>query len=233
MPSITFHRRRTSDRTSSDADGRPRVPSAPQPVPSNMRGMRRLEMRRGMEESHYLAQKARTTTLNTPTDMRLLDYVSDYDRNLMCPICRCPLVDPVVLFDCDHCFCRDCLSQTWTEYHPGGPRGTCPTCRREAKLGPKTAVSKILTNILDELVVKCPKHEDGCTAEIKRGQVQDHVNLYCQYAMVECPRLECEQATRRKDANECLHYGASCIDCHDSMFVDNLEVCPSLFSIVV
>ena len=59
--------------------------------------MRRLEARRNMEETHYLTQKARNSKLNPPVDLRNLDYVSKYDDNLVCPICRCPLVDPVLL----------------------------------------------------------------------------------------------------------------------------------------
>lgn len=230
-PTMPFYRRRTSDRdVPSNADTRQRmsVMSAPLPtLPGNMRGIRRLEQRRTMEENHYLAQKARAVNLNPVVDMRLVDYVSDYDRNLMCPICRCPLVDPVVLDSCDHCFCRECLSQTWTEYHPGGPRGNCPTCRSQSRLAAKGAVNKILTNILDELLVKCPKHEEGCTAEIKRGELQNHINLYCTYGFVECPSVDCDQPIKRKDASQCFHSDAACIDCHNTMFVANLEACPT------
>lgn len=197
---------------------------APTAVSTSMRGMRRLEARRGLEESHYLASKARSAHLNAPVDMHMLEYVSNYDTNLMCPICRCPLVDPVILYDCDHCFCRDCLRQTWTEYTPAGPRGNCPTCRASTKLMGRGGVSKILVNILDELVVRCPKHEEGCKAEVKRGAIADHVNLYCEYAMVDCPSQTCELPLRRKDAKECLHYGVSCLDCHATMLLANLEV---------
>lgn len=250
-----FHRRRNSDRANNAppvtlAPGRqspndnahhdddhhhhqhPSSSPLPPAIPSNMRGMRRLEMRRGMEESHYLAQqkKTRTSTLNPPIDLRLVDYVSDYDSNLMCPICRCPFIDPVVLYDCHHCFCRECLQQTWTDYHPGGPRGNCPTCRANTRLKGKDGVSKIIVNMCDELLVNCPKQDEGCTARIKRGELVDHLNLYCQYSLVQCPRFpECEQPIRRKDRANCTHWGVACIDCQQVMFVDNLEVHSSFF----
>jgi hypothetical protein len=193
---------------------------------SAMRGMRRLEARRQMEESNFLNSKARSQNLNPPVDLRLLDYVSPYDENLMCPICRCPFVDPVVLTECDHCFCRDCIRQTWAStYTPLGPRGDCPACRTPAKLGPRSATSKILVNILDDLKVRCPKAEDGCEAQVKRGEVQDHINIYCGYAFVECPADSCEMPVRRKDMAEgCLHYGVSCMDCHETMQKSNLDV---------
>lgn len=219
--------------TSSSPVNRLTLPSPPAEdvrrasMSAELRGIRRLEQRRGMEENHYLSCKARAQSYNPPVDMRLLDYVSPYDNNLMCPICRCPFVDPVVLTECDHCFCRDCIRQTWSTnsgYTPHGPRGDCPSCRTPAKLGPRSATSKILVNIVDELIVKCPKSDDGCKAEVKRCEVQDHVNIYCRFALVECPGEDCELPVRRKDAAQgCLHYGVSCLLCRKELQKWKLE----------
>ena len=189
-----------------------------------LRNMRRLEARRNMEETHYLTQKARNCKLNPPVDLRALDYVSKYDDNLVCPICRCPLVDPVLLMDCDHCFCRDCIRQTWPAHSPLGPKGDCPTCRMPAKLGPRASTTKILVNILDDLVVKCPKSENGCKSQVKRGEVQDHIAIYCGYSMVECKDQNCGQSIQRKDYEQgCLHYTVSCESCHQEMPKAELE----------
>lgn len=174
-----------------------------------------------MEEQHYLNAKTRAQNYNPPVDLRLLDYVSPYDDNLMCPICRCPFVEPVVLAECDHCFCRDCIRQCWNnrrDYNPLGPRGDCPTCRTPAKLGPRNATSRVLVNIVEDLVVKCPKSDEGCKAEVKRGEVADHVGIYCGYALVECVGEDCELPVRRKDAAQgCLHYGVSCASCQKEL----------------
>ena len=189
-----------------------------------LRNMRRLEARRNMEETHYLTQKARNCKLNPPVDLRALDYVSKYDDNLVCPICRCALVDPVLLMDCDHCFCRECIRQTWTTPNPLGPKGDCPTCRMPAKLGPRASTTKILVNILDDLVVKCPKSENGCKSQVKRGEVQDHIDIYCGYAMVECKDTQCGQSIQRKDYDQgCLHYTVQCESCHQEMPKAELE----------
>ncbi|KAK5165378.1 uncharacterized protein LTR77_008907 [Saxophila tyrrhenica] len=180
-----------------------------------------------MEESHYLNCKSRAQNYNPPVDLRLLDYVSIYDNNLMCAICRCPFVDPVVLSECDHVFCRDCIRQSWnsnTSYTPLGPRGDCPTCRTPAKLGPRSATSKILVNLVDELVVHCPKRDDGCKAEVRRCEVQDHVNIYCGYTVIECTDDDCTLPVRRKDAAQgCLHFGVSCLSCHKELQKWKLE----------
>ena len=189
----------------------------------------RHDRRRRLEEGFFPFHRSRPQTLNPPVDLRLLDYVTAYDGNLMCPICRCPFVDPVILNECDHCFCRDCIRQTWTNapnnvYNPLGPRGECPTCRTPAKLGPRSATSKILVNILDDLMVKCPKTDEGCTAQIKRGEAQDHVSIYCGYALVECSADDCELPVRRKDLPQgCMHYDVSCIACRKLMQKSNLE----------
>lgn len=189
-----------------------------------LRGVRRLETRRAMEESHFLAQKARSKPLNPPVDYRSLDYVTEPDENLVCAICRCPFVDPVVLPDCDHCFCRECIRQSWTTPHPLGPRGDCPSCRTPGKLGPRSATSKIIVNILDDLEVHCPKKEEGCAAKLKRGEVQDHITLYCGYGMTECLGKNCDLPVLRKDSTDgCLHFGVCCIDCRQSMLMSNLE----------
>ncbi|KAF2216879.1 hypothetical protein CERZMDRAFT_32780 [Cercospora zeae-maydis SCOH1-5] len=180
-----------------------------------------------MEERNFLKTKARAQNLNPPVDLRLLDYVASPDDNLTCPICRCPFVDPVGLVECDHYFCRDCIRQTWsllTTYNPLAAKGDCPTCRTPAKLGPRSATSKILINIVDDLLVKCPKADEGCPVEVKRGEVQDHISIYCGYAMIECPQEGCELPVRRKDSTRaCLHFPATCVACHEEMLQFALE----------
>lgn len=195
------------------------------PGPMQTRGMQRLEARRQMEEANFLNSKARSRHLNPSVDLRGLEYVSADDENLLCPICRCPFVDPVVLSECDHCFCRDCIRQSWAStYTPLEQRGDCPNCRTPARLGPRSSANKVLHNILDDLLVKCPRHEDGCTATLKRGEVQDHVSIYCPYSLQECPVLTCELPVRRKDADQgCLHYGVSCLECKSALQKSELE----------
>lgn len=154
-------------------------------------------------------------------DLRALDYVSAYDSNLMCPICRSAFVDPVVIADCDHHFCRDCLDYTtsWNQHS-----GTCPTCRRPGRLIGSGSASKLLLNILDDLVVKCPNQLEGCDKQVKRGHLLDHINLYCDCTLINCPQDDCSQKTRRKDAEHCVHQPVSCLACRQPMTVQDLDV---------
>ncbi|GAB7338642.1 hypothetical protein MBLNU457_5375t1 [Dothideomycetes sp. NU457] len=170
-------------------------------------------------------KESHVRSLNPPIDFHLLDYVAECDENLVCPICKCPFVEPIAFNECDHTFCRGCLLRFWgaSQYVPGILRGNCPTCRTACKLIARGATSRILVNILDELIVKCPRHTEGCTAEVKRGEVQDHINGYCGYAWTVCPEEDCGFYQRRKDGEDCLHFGVTCIDCRKSMHMANLE----------
>ena len=131
----------------------------PSPIQSHLdtlfaeftRSRRRLSQSRSRSPSP--STELRTSTrLRVPTilkenskvDLRALDYVSDYDSHLMCPICHVPFVEPVVL-DCDHTFCTACFE----EYRDGtnhSDRSQCPTCRAYL-LAPPQKASRLIVNM--------------------------------------------------------------------------------------
>ncbi|KAI9821829.1 MAG: hypothetical protein M1827_002411 [Pycnora praestabilis] len=78
--------------------------------------------------------------------------------------------------------------------------------------------------MVDELKVKCPYHEDGCKETSTRGDIQDHVEKYCDYAEVQCPSEECHLLVPRKDIKRgCLHYPVTCVDCNLDLTEKELE----------
>ena len=156
-----------------------------------------------------------------PIDLRSLEYIGSFDQNLMCAICHCPFVGPVKL-DCDHYFCQSCVNQAMI-HQPRDAR-CCPTCRRKASRT-SIPVAKIINHILDELKVRCPFHSLGCTEELTRGSVQNHVDRYCAYSEVECPSKDCRLTMERKDsgANRCLHHVVPCQGCKRSFLERDLE----------
>lgn len=157
-----------------------------------------------------------------PVDLRSLEYVESYDHNLMCAICHCPFVQPVRL-DCDHVFCRNCISQALV--HQEYDARCCPTCRRKTNQISIVPAPKIINRILDELVVRCPSHDKGCTGKILRGSVQDHVDHYCDFVELECPLDGCPLTVQRKDArnNKCLHSIIACGYCTLSYTEQHIE----------
>ena len=155
-------------------------------------------------------------------DLRSLDYVTPFDHNLMCAICHCPFITPVKL-DCDHVFCQECVNRAMM--HQERESKTCPTCRTKIRQGVVTPVIKIVTRMLDGLLAKCVFHEEGCTEVVARGEMQGHIDRYCNYSRVHCPLVDCDLKVRRRDTDKgCLHQIVDCDDCYQSMMEQDLEL---------
>ncbi len=154
----------------------------------------------------------------TSVDLRNLDYVSKIDENLICPVCRVALINPITT-SCDHVFCRDCFDQSFRN------SATCPIDRcplmMPHDIGP---THRLILNQLDGLEVKCPNTIDGCEKVLARSMVQNHVDKYCGHAQVSCPEVDCEGKVPRKDLSKgCLHYVATCPDCEERLLQLDME----------
>lgn len=177
--------------------------------------------RRRRRRSHeaYSQVEGAGTEESDKFDLRALDYVLDVDNNLICPICQCPFLKPIQL-ECDHSFCADCLQKSYemrnTTARP------CPTCRRPHSKIVERPAPRYVTRMLDELVVKCP---NVCGMEVKRGEVQNHVDSYCSLSEVPCKHEGCEKTIGRKDVDKaCLHGQVVCESCGKTMMERNIEV---------
>lgn len=157
-----------------------------------------------------------------PVETRSLEYIGSYDNNLMCPICRCPFVDPTKL-NCDHYFCRTCITTALS--HQGSESKSCPTCRRRTSEDSVVAAPKLISRILDELRVKCLYHLKGCPEEMPRGAIQGHIDHYCGFVDIQCPSENCSLLVRRKDASRkrCLHHRVHCQYCDELYYVFDIE----------
>ncbi|CAG8264930.1 unnamed protein product [Penicillium olsonii] len=168
-------------------------------------------------------------------DLRGLDFVSEYDSHLMCPICHCPFVDPVHL-QCDHVFCGSCLSSAITTFRSADSDDfPCPSCRIPAK-EISTSVPRLLINMCDEIRVRCPLLTEGCEEIIPRGHVQSHVEKYCGYRLVPCPDDSCDKMMRSNDVGiktKCMHAVRFCPRCEENVVEQDFEehdvkLCPVL-----
>lgn len=161
-----------------------------------------------------------------PVDLRSLEYVSNYDEHLMCPICHCPFIQPVRL-QCDHIFCRKCLESAITSFGVDSEAAfTCPSCRAPTRDAFKS-VPRLLINMCDEITVKCPYSSEGCQEVLPRAHVQSHVDKYCEYRLLECPGPSCDRKTRRKNfcAERCMHELRRCSLCEEEVMDQNYDVC--------
>lgn len=143
-------------------------------------------------------------------DFRALEYENEIDENLICPICRVPLISPVIT-KCDHVFCQKCIHQA----HSLNP--ACPVDRQPLKLDDETRTApKIIHNQLGNLLVRCPNRSRGCSLVVARSLVENHVNRYCEKTLIPCPHTTCDKTVARKDASKgCLHYDVKCEYCEN------------------
>ncbi len=144
-------------------------------------------------------------------DLHSLEYEEPYDENLDCPICRTPLVEPVVM-RCKHVFCRGCICESM--HHSIN----CPIDRKrmcssvlETRIPMKQA-HLIIRNQLDNLKVKCPNRR--CEHICARALMQSHVDNDCPFAEVPCPDSNCNKLVSRLQSDKsCLHREVDCDYC--------------------
>lgn len=135
-------------------------------------------------------------------DLRALEYVTDYDTNLMCPICHVPFIDPIVL-DCDHTFCGECFD-TYHNSGSGSDRLRCPACRAYHLGGPRRA-NRLIRNMASDVRVKCP--HSGCEIIMTRSSLQMHIARECPEHEMPCPVTTCTRQIKRKNyvPDTCIH----------------------------
>ncbi|CAG8574764.1 4941_t:CDS:2, partial [Dentiscutata heterogama] len=93
-----------------------------------------------------------------------------------------------------HTFCRSCISQAITS------RPTCPVDRsRLSDVNELKPASKIISNMVNELLVYCPNKDLGCNYQGQRQLLSCHFKEGCMYTIVECCNEECQEAVFKKD----------------------------------
>lgn len=170
---------------------------------------------------HFLSGTTSTTS-DFSVDLRELEYVQPFDRNLLCPICQCPFVTPVKL-NCDHIFCMECIG-TALEHQQEHLRN-CPSCRTRAHIVDIETVPKLIQNMLDDMKVRCPLASKGCSTELTRSAIENHITKYCSQREIDCPAPECARKVQRKWAadGQCHHSLVLCGDCQDYFMESSLS----------
>ncbi|PBP23226.1 TRAF-like signal transducer [Diplocarpon rosae] len=152
-------------------------------------------------------------------DLRAVTYDGPVDENLVCPICHCPLVDPVMT-ECDHIFCRACIEQSVIHSQ------ACPIDRLPLteEVDSMKRAPKIVLNLLNDLKAKCP----CCSASFARSMLDNHMEKYCPESTMRCPGRNtekgCQESVKRKHSPKgCLHYESNCPDCQKTMLEVDME----------
>lgn len=93
------------------------------------------------------------------------------EQDLVCPICKNPLLDPVLEPNCEQLLCRRCLTQCLE----GSP--LCPLCQGTTSLELVGRPPRFVTAKLNAILVVCPL----CAGHVERGYLAQH--------KAQCPRL--------------------------------------------
>ncbi|CAJ0835675.1 12197_t:CDS:2 [Entrophospora sp. SA101] len=113
-------------------------------------------------------------------DLHSIVYVETTNSNLICCICRTPFVEPVVLESCGHTFCKLCINQSITSTKSICPIDRSPLSDTKNQLKP---ASKLIVNMVNELLVYCPNRELGCSHVGERQLIHSHIkDDYCHSA---------------------------------------------------
>ncbi|OBZ84188.1 TNF receptor-associated factor 5 [Choanephora cucurbitarum] len=161
-------------------------------------------------------------------DLRTVRFVDSTNDNLICCICQTPFIEPVIS-TCGHTFCQHCIFQA-LESSP-----LCPIDRKPLSTEDFVPAAKIISNMVNELLVYCPRQEQGCPHIGQRQYIESHLKHDCLYIMAPCELEECKELLLRKDlprhAETCKYRILQCNMCKKSMCAyeleDHYERCPS------
>ena len=99
-------------------------------------------------------------------------------NNFICDLCKGVLKDPVQCHN-EHYFCKACITQ-----HLKNSK-TCPVCTENLTEETLSKPPRILTNIINALIINCDHSERGCTELIELVRLEAHSRT-CNYKPVTC-----------------------------------------------
>lgn len=121
-----------------------------------------------------------------------------------------------------HTFCQHCILQA-IEASP-----VCPIDRASLGKDDFEPAAKIISNMVNELVVYCPRHEQGCPHVGQRQFIESHLKNDCEYTVAPCELEECKELLLKKDleshAETCKYRMLECNMCKKKLRAFELEV---------
>lgn len=107
-------------------------------------------------------------------DLSLFEGHEDVDEDLICPICKGVLENPLYATNCEHAFCGDCIGE-WLSQHQN-----CPLDRQTLLLGDMKQIPRIMKNLLAKLRIHCENAQFGCETIIRLDSMTEH-SQQCQF----------------------------------------------------
>ena len=136
-------------------------------------------------------------------------------KNFICDLCKGVLKDPVQCHN-EHYFCKACITQHLKKYSK-----TCPVCTENLTEETLNKLPRIVTNILNALIINCDHSERGCTELIELVRLEAHCRT-CNYKPVTCPNEKCAKIMNLADLEQhtsvvCEYRQVYCEECEKEM----------------
>eukprot|EP01029_Cantina_marsupialis_P023624 TRINITY_DN5934_c0_g1_i2.p1 TRINITY_DN5934_c0_g1~~TRINITY_DN5934_c0_g1_i2.p1 ORF type:complete len:128 (-),score=14.93 TRINITY_DN5934_c0_g1_i2:133-516(-) len=90
-------------------------------------------------------------------------FVDEVHPTYVCDICSSVLTDSQDIVPCGHSFCKRCLEG----------KTHCPSCSKHIESVIQS--TPVFRRLLNNLRIRCPKHEGGCTWVGKRNELAMHL----------------------------------------------------------
>ena len=137
------------------------------------------------------------------------------DIKLQCSVCLKVFKDPVQCPN-EHYFCRSCIQRNLRHNAK-----TCPVCQHPLTEETLARPPRILTELLESLMIRCDYENRGCRELIKLEFLDRHVRI-CGYSPTRCTNTGCAEVMSRleKDRHEyelCEFRKIVCDDCGEQV----------------
>ncbi|KAI1013724.1 hypothetical protein LB503_010656 [Fusarium chuoi] len=114
--------------------------------------------------------------VNNLVDFGSLEYTGDIKDRLVCPICIGIIVTPVIT-PCGHLFCLECIQRHHRTCQ------CCPLDRKRIQVS-RTRLARGVMDAIGGLLVQCPNSNAGCTREMRRDCIVEHLLNSCHPAKI-------------------------------------------------
>ena len=142
-------------------------------------------------------------------------FENKVDIKLQCSVCLKVFKDPVQCPN-EHYFCRSCIQRNFRHNAK-----TCPVCQHPLTEETLTKPPRILTELLESLVIRCDYENRGCRELIKLEFLNRHVRS-CGYSPTQCTNAGCTEVMNRleKEQHErelCQFRKIICDECREKV----------------
>jgi protein-L-isoaspartate(D-aspartate) O-methyltransferase len=113
---------------------------------------------------------------------------SDVNEEFICPICQDVLEDPILVENCEHLFCRQCINE-WLQK---SETKLCPIDRTEINESTLRPPQRSFRNLITSLLISCDFQTNGCEEWVKIEELSTHAmncvfNPVLMHQKIECP----------------------------------------------